>query len=147
MLMPFLLRLYCILLRNMNIKTALIPPTLNRSENNISSSHRHHAVSPVYIEFCGAHHFGTCDVNLSFCTIHRLTAKCKYWSPYRGTSRTVLYSVDLNTRCPSQWSRGLHSLERCDLGFESHSWHGCLYCVRLFCVCVVLLVGRGLARG
>jgi hypothetical protein len=42
----------------------------------------------------------------------------------------------------------LCSLERWDRGFESHSRHGCLYCMRLFCVCVfVLCVGRGLAMG
>jgi hypothetical protein len=28
----------------------------------------------------------------------------------------------------------LHSLERWDRGFESHSRHGCLYYMRLFCV-------------
>jgi hypothetical protein len=39
----------------------------------------------------------------------------------------------------------LRSLERYDRGLESHSRHGCLYCVRLFCVSVVLCVGRGLA--
>jgi hypothetical protein len=39
----------------------------------------------------------------------------------------------------------LCSLERWARGFEYHSRHGCLYCVRLFCVCVVLCVGRGLA--
>jgi hypothetical protein len=38
------------------------------------------------------------------------------------------------------------SLELCDRGFESHSRYGCFYCVRLFCVCVVLCVGRGLGR-
>jgi hypothetical protein len=41
----------------------------------------------------------------------------------------------------------LRSLERWYRGFESHSRHGCLYCVRLFCVCVVLCVGRGLETG
>jgi hypothetical protein len=40
----------------------------------------------------------------------------------------------------------LRSLEHWDRGFESHSRHGCL-CVRLFCVCVVLCVGSGLATG
>jgi hypothetical protein len=38
-------------------------------------------------------------------------------------------------------------LERWDRWFESHSRHGCLYCVRLFRVCVILCVGRGLATG
>jgi hypothetical protein len=37
-------------------------------------------------------------------------------------------------------------LERWDRGFESHSRHGCLYCVRLFCVHVVLCGGRGALR-
>jgi hypothetical protein len=41
----------------------------------------------------------------------------------------------------------LYSFERCGRGFESHSRHGCLYCVRLFCACVVLCVGNGLATG
>jgi hypothetical protein len=41
----------------------------------------------------------------------------------------------------------LPSLERWDRGFETHSRHGCLHCVHLFCVCVVLCVGRGLATG
>jgi hypothetical protein len=41
----------------------------------------------------------------------------------------------------------LRSLERWDRGFESRSRHGCLFCVRLFCVCVVLCVGSGLATG
>jgi hypothetical protein len=40
----------------------------------------------------------------------------------------------------------LPSLGRWDRGFESHSRHGCL-CLRLFCVCVVLCVGSGLATG
>jgi hypothetical protein len=37
------------------------------------------------------------------------------------------------------------SLERWDRGLESHSKHGCQYSVHLFCVYVVLCVGRGLA--
>jgi hypothetical protein len=37
------------------------------------------------------------------------------------------------------------SLERWDRGFESRSRHGCLYCVRLLCVYIVLHVGTGLA--
>jgi hypothetical protein len=41
----------------------------------------------------------------------------------------------------------LRTLERWDSWFESHSRRGCLYCVRLFCVCVVLCVGSGLATG
>jgi hypothetical protein len=41
----------------------------------------------------------------------------------------------------------LRSLERWDLGFESYWRHGCLYCVRLFCVCVDLYVGSGLETG
>jgi hypothetical protein len=40
----------------------------------------------------------------------------------------------------------LRLLERWDRGFESLSRHGCLY-IRLFCVCVVLCVGSGLATG
>jgi hypothetical protein len=40
----------------------------------------------------------------------------------------------------------LPPLERWDRGFESHLRYGCI-CVRLFCVCVVLCVGRGLATG
>jgi hypothetical protein len=40
----------------------------------------------------------------------------------------------------------LRSLERWDRGFESRWKHGCLY-VRLFCVRVVLCIGRGLATG
>jgi hypothetical protein len=41
----------------------------------------------------------------------------------------------------------LPSLERLYLGSESHSRHSCLYYVRLFCVCVLLCVGRCLATG
>jgi hypothetical protein len=41
----------------------------------------------------------------------------------------------------------LRSLERWDRGFESHSKHVYLYCVRLFCMCVVLCVGTGFATG
>jgi hypothetical protein len=41
----------------------------------------------------------------------------------------------------------LRSLEGWDRGFKSHSGHGCLHCVRTFCVCVVLCVGSGLATG
>jgi hypothetical protein len=40
----------------------------------------------------------------------------------------------------------LCSLERWDRGFEHHSRYRCL-CMRLFCVCVVLRVGSGLATG
>jgi hypothetical protein len=41
----------------------------------------------------------------------------------------------------------LRSLERWDRGFEYHSMHECLSCMRLFCVYVVLCVGRDLATG
>jgi hypothetical protein len=41
----------------------------------------------------------------------------------------------------------LRSLGRSDLVFESHLRHGCLYFARIFCVCVVLCVGRGFAMG
>jgi hypothetical protein len=41
----------------------------------------------------------------------------------------------------------LRPLEHWGLGFESNSRHWCLYCVRLFCVCVVLCVGSGLETG
>jgi hypothetical protein len=40
----------------------------------------------------------------------------------------------------------LRPLEHWKFGFESHSRHGCL-CVSLFCVYVVLCVGRGLSTG
>jgi hypothetical protein len=40
----------------------------------------------------------------------------------------------------------LRSLESWDRRFESHSSRGCL-CLRLFCVCVVLCIGSGLAMG
>jgi hypothetical protein len=43
--------------------------------------------------------------------------------------------------------RNLRSLECWDRGFESHLRHGCMYCVPLFCVCVVLCIGRGLTTG
>jgi hypothetical protein len=39
------------------------------------------------------------------------------------------------------------SLERRGRGLESHSRHGYLYCVRLFCVCLVLYLGMGLVMG
>jgi ABC-type Fe3+-siderophore transport system permease subunit len=65
-----------------------------------------------------------------------------------GMERTPFFYVSGPARCRSQWPRGLMncllSLERRDRGFESHSRHGCL-CVRLFCICVVLCVGSGLA--
>jgi hypothetical protein len=35
------------------------------------------------------------------------------------------------------------ALERWNRGFETNSSHGCLYYVRLFCVCI-MCVGRGL---
>jgi hypothetical protein len=41
----------------------------------------------------------------------------------------------------------IRSLEHWVRGFESHSGHGCMYCVRLYFVCVVLCVGRTLATG
>jgi hypothetical protein len=41
----------------------------------------------------------------------------------------------------------LHSLDHWGRGFESHSRHECLYFVPLFCVCVVLCVGRGFSTG
>jgi hypothetical protein len=39
----------------------------------------------------------------------------------------------------------LRSLETRDRGFESHTKYGCLVCMHLFCVCVVLCLGRDLA--
>jgi hypothetical protein len=41
----------------------------------------------------------------------------------------------------------LRSLESCDREFAFHWRHGCLYCVRLFCVCGVLCLGRRPATG
>jgi hypothetical protein len=43
----------------------------------------------------------------------------------------------------------LRSLGHRDRGYQSYLGHGCLVCVsvRLFCVCVVLRLGRGLATG
>jgi hypothetical protein len=38
----------------------------------------------------------------------------------------------------------LHLLDWWDRGFKSYSRNGCVY-VRLFCVCVVLCIGSGLA--
>jgi hypothetical protein len=60
-------------------------------------------------------------------------------------SRTVLF-------CATCWKadhsnhpvQGMNCLRSLDCGFDSHSSHGCL-CV--FCVCVVLCVGSGLAKG
>jgi hypothetical protein len=52
----------------------------------------------------------------------------------------VVYVVCNRVLGRSQWPRGFRSLGRWDRGFESHSRNGCLYCVRLSCVCVVLSV-------
>jgi hypothetical protein len=41
----------------------------------------------------------------------------------------------------------LRQLEHWGRGFEIRTRHGCLYCVYLFCVCVVPCTGRGLATG
>jgi hypothetical protein len=41
----------------------------------------------------------------------------------------------------------LRSLGRWDRAFESHSGHGCLVCVCVYSVCVVLRLGSGLATG
>jgi hypothetical protein len=49
--------------------------------------------------------------------------------------------------CAVKGMNCLLSLERWDRGFESHSRHEYLYCVRLICVCVVQCVGTGLAMG
>jgi hypothetical protein len=45
----------------------------------------------------------------------------------------------------SKGTNCLRSLEHWDRGFESHSRHGCLYCLRLSRGCAVLCLGRGLA--
>jgi hypothetical protein len=46
---------------------------------------------------------------------------------------------------PAVWDmNSLRSLGRWDRRFESQLRHGCLVCMRLFCVCVVLCVGSGL---
>jgi hypothetical protein len=67
--------------------------------------------------------------------------KCSVWT-------RVPLTTPKKKESRSQWPRGLRhelrSLERWDREFESHSRYGCL-CVRLFCVCVVLCVGSGLA--
>jgi hypothetical protein len=39
-----------------------------------------------------------------------------------------------------------HPLKQWDRGFEFHSRHWCLYCVRLVCVCVAVCVGREALR-
>jgi hypothetical protein len=37
----------------------------------------------------------------------------------------------------------LHLLKHWDCGFQSHSQHGCLYCVHLFCLCCSVCIGLG----
>jgi hypothetical protein len=60
-----------------------------------------------------------------------ITALCIWLSAYHG-GRAV-------------WGMNcLFSLEQWDRGFESHSRHGC-FCMRIFCVYVVLCVGSDLA--
>jgi hypothetical protein len=70
------------------------------------------------------------------------------WVPFVRRQRTFSYVIDL---CWSQWLRGqdmncLHSLERWDHGFESHSRHGCP-CAFILCFCVALCLGSGLTMG
>jgi hypothetical protein len=63
-----------------------------------------------------------------------------------GNGSLSAMPVNHSGRAVSGMNR-LRPLEHWDRGFESHSRHGCVYCVRLFCVCVVLCVGRGLVTG
>jgi hypothetical protein len=56
----------------------------------------------------------------------------------------LLFNDCNSVECRSQWTSRLRH-ERWDRGFESHSRHGCLYYVRLFCVCILLCVGSSLA--
>jgi hypothetical protein len=48
--------------------------------------------------------------------------------------------------CAKECMNCVRSFECWDRGFESHSRRGCVY-MRLFCVCVVLCIGSGLATG
>jgi hypothetical protein len=61
------------------------------------------------------------------------TALCPYMS-------RVSYLITDFLRLSLRILNCLRSLERWDRGFESLSRHGCLYCVRLYCVCFVLCV-------
>jgi hypothetical protein len=71
-------------------------------------------------------------------------------------SNWMIFLVDILTDWLTDWLTDcravygmncLPSLEHWDHGFQSNSRPGCLYCVHLFCVCVVLCVGSGLVRG
>jgi hypothetical protein len=68
----------------------------------------------------------------------------------------VIYGCDnlflaVKENCPSQWPHRLrHELSSPDRNTRvvgSNSTRGVDICVRLFCVCVVLCIGRGLATG
>jgi hypothetical protein len=70
--------------------------------------------------------------------------------PSTSVSPANSHSTDCSTS-RSQWLHGLRHepsspARTLGCGFESQSRHGCL-CVRLFCVCVILCVGSGLATG
>jgi hypothetical protein len=103
--------------------------------------------------WCIIFSYGVPLITFHFCTMRqfcRNVAKCKHVDT---VSRVIChYIVPLHNNitfplliCRSQWPRGLRLLKHWDRGFESHSRHGCLYYVLLFCDCVVLCVGRGLA--
>jgi hypothetical protein len=80
------------------------------------------------------------DLPRSYITHRMRTAKI--------ASRPVKYSrlsEKYDALALSDWGNFLYIVfARSNTGFESHSRHGCLC---LFCVCVVLCIGRGLSTG
>jgi hypothetical protein len=93
------------------------------------------------------------DSYLCTCMLLTFRAVTVVSSQQKGTLTKNGQNTSFYTRikwtCRSEWTRGLRyeppTLPRTLWSwFESHSRHGCLYCVRLSCFCVVLFVGRSL---
>jgi hypothetical protein len=79
----------------------------------------------------------------------KLVCTCREYSLMRNEQNIYNYiglSATDHTGRAVYGMNCLRSLGRCHPEFESHSRHGYLR-VRLFCVCVVLCVGSGLATG
>jgi hypothetical protein len=81
----------------------------------------------------------------------RLDSKYEKWNSCYPHEHIILRKAGVSN-CRSQLQHdprhGLSLLARTLRSwFEFHSMHGCLYCVRLLCICIVMCVGRGLAMG
>jgi hypothetical protein len=108
-----------------------------------------HLLIKIRINNCIEKSFSRSEFSLRYLRTYPSFMKAEFTNESASTAFPCLEDSSLQYPFLADHSgmNSFRSLGLWDRGFENHSRHGCLYCVRLFYVCIVLCVGTGLATG